>query len=184
MRLHVISRSEYRRYRESDDYTELYERFGRVWVIPEGGSNAEGICGCREIAHHIPAEFNQVAVAVGTGATFCGLRSALAMDTALLGIKVVEARQEKFIERCLGKEPSAQSGMLLSGDFVFGGYARPTPVLDGFLARWHDQTGIPLEPVYTGRLFYALVSLYVDGFFEKGSRLLAIHSGGLQYLGD
>jgi len=184
MRLQVISRSEYRRIRESNDYSGLYQRFGHVWVIPEGGSNTEGIRGCGEIADLIPAEFNQVALAVGTGATLCGLRSVLPMDTRLLGVKVVEARQEQFIERRLGKQVTGQNGMLLQGDFVFGGYARPSPVLEEFLTRWYDQTGILSEPVYTGRLFYALVSLYCNGFFEKGSRVLAIHSGGLQYLSD
>ena len=184
MRLQVISRSEYRRYRDSDDYSELVERFGRVWVIPEGGCNAEGIKGCSEIAHYIPCDFDQVAIAVGTGATFCGLRSALSRQTSLLGVKVVEARQERFIERRLGKAVSEENGMVLNGDFTFGGYARPSKILDEFVERWQDQTGIPAEPVYTGRLFHALVSLFLMGYFKKGSRILAIHSGGMQYLAD
>jgi len=184
MRLHFISRSDYRRYRETENYHDLYEKFGRVWVVPEGGGNLQGIAGCGEMAAHIPGDFNLIALAVGTGATFCGLRKALPAQTALLGIKVLEANQERFIERQLGSGIAGSPRITLNGDFTMGGYARPSSALDGFLSKWREQTGIPVEPVYTGRLFYALVSLYLSGFFQADRRILAIHSGGMQYLGD
>ncbi len=64
--------------------------------------------------------------------------------------------------------------------YHMGGYARWTPELIRFMNDWYRQTGIPTDFVYTGKLFFALDHLIRSSYFPPGSRLLAVHSGGLQ----
>jgi 1-aminocyclopropane-1-carboxylate deaminase len=65
-------------------------------------------------------------------------------------------------------------------DYHFGGYAKTYPELIRFINYWYQQTGIPTDFVYTGKLFYALNDLLKKDFFQKDSKILVIHSGGLQ----
>ena len=52
--------------------------------------------------------------------------------------------------------------------------------MNKFCAEFEHQTQIPIEPVYSGKLFYALYQLTINGYFPIGSRVLALHTGGLQ----
>ncbi|MEJ7769962.1 MAG: hypothetical protein WKF89_19235, partial [Chitinophagaceae bacterium] len=61
-----------------------------------------------------------------------------------------------------------------------GGYAKKTPALLHFMNDFYTKTGIPSDFVYTGKLFYAFNDMVENNFFEKGSKVLVIHSGGLQ----
>jgi 1-aminocyclopropane-1-carboxylate deaminase/D-cysteine desulfhydrase-like pyridoxal-dependent ACC family enzyme len=45
---------------------------------------------------------------------------------------------------------------------------------------FYEQTGIPTDFVYTGKLCYAVTDMVKKNYFPAGSRLLLIHSGGLQ----
>jgi 1-aminocyclopropane-1-carboxylate deaminase len=68
----------------------------------------------------------------------------------------------------------------LNSNYHFGGYARKTPELLSFMNKLYEQTGIPTDFVYTGKLFFAAFDLIRQGHFSKGSKLLIVHSGGLQ----
>ena len=68
----------------------------------------------------------------------------------------------------------------LMHDYHFGGYAKYKPGLLTFMNKFYSQTGIPSDFVYTGKLFFAVNDLIQSNFFVPGSRLLIIHSGGLQ----
>jgi 1-aminocyclopropane-1-carboxylate deaminase len=61
-----------------------------------------------------------------------------------------------------------------------GGYARASPALLSFINKFEADTGIPLDPVYTGKLLNALYILKKRDFFPQKCRILAIHSGGIQ----
>jgi 1-aminocyclopropane-1-carboxylate deaminase len=65
-------------------------------------------------------------------------------------------------------------------DYHFGGYAKKTPELISFMNNWFEQTSLPSDFVYTGKLFFAVNELQAGNFFAKGERILVIHSGGLQ----
>jgi 1-aminocyclopropane-1-carboxylate deaminase len=65
-------------------------------------------------------------------------------------------------------------------DYHFGGYARYQPELIDFMNEFFRQTTIPSDFVYTGKLFFAIHDLVKKDFFPAGSKLLLIHSGGLQ----
>ena len=42
------------------------------------------------------------------------------------------------------------------------------------------ENNIQLDPVYTGKMMYGIFDLLKKGYFKKGSKILAIHTGGLQ----
>ena len=65
-------------------------------------------------------------------------------------------------------------------DYHFGGYAKIRPELLEFIRHFEAAHAIPLEPVYTGKLMFALYDLIVSNHFQHGQTVLALHSGGLQ----
>ncbi len=182
MHLKFVSRDAYRRYRNPEAWPSLYHEFGNVLIIPEGGSNVEGIEGCREIAKYIPDHFSHVALAVGTGATLCGLASGLYGRAKLIGIKVVDARQEELIFSPSGHQGWKGNNIVFSNEFVFGGYAKKNHALDIFVNNWNSNNSVLIEPVYTGRLFYGIKTMLEAGYFASSNDILLIHTGGRQYL--
>ncbi|MEL6305131.1 MAG: 1-aminocyclopropane-1-carboxylate deaminase/D-cysteine desulfhydrase, partial [Bacteroidota bacterium] len=68
----------------------------------------------------------------------------------------------------------------LISDYHFGGYGKVDEVLVNFINTFKKETGIPLDPVYTGKMMFGIVDLIQKGHFQKGSKILAIHTGGLQ----
>ena len=71
------------------------------------------------------------------------------------------------------------AGRIIPG-YHFGGYARNTPALLDFMNFFYDNTGIPTDFVYTGKLLFATLDLMEKGYFARGSRVVVVHSGGLQ----
>jgi 1-aminocyclopropane-1-carboxylate deaminase len=69
-------------------------------------------------------------------------------------------------------------------DYHFGGYAKYNNELLDFINNFQTQTQIRLDPVYTGKMMYGITDLIQKGFFKKGSKILAIHTGGLQGWND
>jgi 1-aminocyclopropane-1-carboxylate deaminase len=82
------------------------------------------------------------------------------------------------IDALLSAEKHGQYSLIC--DYHFGGYAKRTPELIRFMNEWYTSTGIPSDFVYTGKLFFAAQDLARNNYFPSGSRLLIIHSGGLQ----
>jgi 1-aminocyclopropane-1-carboxylate deaminase len=65
-------------------------------------------------------------------------------------------------------------------DDHFGGYAKKSRILFDFMNLVYSESGIPTDFVYTGKLFYSTVRLATENFFPSGSRILVLHTGGLQ----
>ena len=180
MKLHFVNRTIYRQLRDPDFRKVFLHDFQNFLMIPEGGSNDEGMEGCRQIAGFVDEHFTDVMVAVGTGATFSGIRQQLSSSQNLWGIKVVDAGQEQLIEQYTGKSESS----FISDDYIFGGYARKSASLQRFVEGWNQSNKVQIEPIYTGRLFLAAAEMLEKGVFGENPRLLVIHSGGMQYLND
>lgn len=177
-RLHFVSRADYRRKDEADFITALQSEFGDCYVIPEGGTNPLAVKGCAEmLTPQEVADFDVVATAVGTGGTLAGLSCALAGSLAeVLGVAVVGGSDLKVKINQLTAERNWQ----LNTDYTFGGYAKVNSELIEFVNAFYSAHHIPLEPVYTGKLLYALYDIVGSGHFPKGTRILALHTGGLQ----
>jgi 1-aminocyclopropane-1-carboxylate deaminase len=198
MRLHSVTRTDYRLKAEPEFLHALRQRFGDFYLLPEGGSNDLAVVGCREIVDYLhwqyPSRRHLLALACGTGATLAGIVLGLAAreqtTTRALGIAVLKA--PGYLERevsgwlshfaaGLPVNSSSDSGVrwAISDDYHCGGYARRNRELDAFLQCFAEQCAVPVEPVYTGKLAYGLYRAICQGQIEPGTEVIAIHTGGL-----
>ena len=182
MQLHYVSREAFRQRNQADFEKKLLDQYGRHYYLPEGGTNVLAVRGCAEI---VPAElpFDYVACCVGTGGTLAGVLVGTAECTTVLGFPALKGGA--FLREEVDQLSHQYNGQrydhyrLVEG-YHFGGYARVKPELIEFINRFFKAIGIPLEPVYTGKMLYGLYDMIEKGHFLSDSRILAIHSGGLQ----
>jgi 1-aminocyclopropane-1-carboxylate deaminase len=186
MQLHFVSRSDYRRRHDPAYIDSLQSRFGPCRIIPEGGANTAGVRGCREIVsmlHTSEIGFDLIAVACGTGSTLAGLVCDLDPGQRGLGVAVLKGLEKQPVD--VGNWVREQGvpqrdNWSIESRFHCGGYARNTPELRKFVREFERVQGLPLDPVYTAKLFFALYQLRVTGELADGVRVLALHTGGLQ----
>ncbi len=188
MNLVTISREDYRLRNNELFLEKLYSRClseypqlcadrEDIFMIPEGGSNKAGVKGCSEIMGDIPNETTHICVACGTGSTLAGIgRNTLSHQMAL-GIAVL--RGENFLFNTVINHGAIAERTKIYFDYHFGGYAKTTPELTRFCHEFSASTGIPLEPIYTGKLFFAVMDLISKNCFASGSKIVIFHSGGI-----
>jgi 1-aminocyclopropane-1-carboxylate deaminase len=167
MDLHFVSREDYRRKDQTDFIARLKEQFGDFYLIPEGGDNKSGEKGCGEILPE-QNDFDYIVCAVGTGTTFRGIKNSLKPAQKLIGISVLKGHGDL----------NSQDGIIAG--YHFGGYAKHTPELLSFKEQFENETDVPLDYVYTSKLFYAVNDLILKGKIPENSKVLVVHSGGLQ----
>ncbi len=176
MKLHFISRTEYREKSSPDFQQQLIEKFGDFYMLPEGGSNQLAVKGCEEILDKTDAEFEYIACAVGTGGTMAGILNASGKHQKVLGFPAVKG---DFLEGEIQKFTSRKNYNFIL-NYHFGGYAKVDSELINFINKFQKKYQIQLDPIYTGKLVFGIFDLVKKGFFASGTRILAIHTGGLQ----
>lgn len=182
MQLHFVARTEYQSRNTSEFIARLKQQVGDFYLIPEGGANLAGIRGCQELLPQgVDANFTHLALACGTGTTMAGLITSTTLP--VIGIQVLKGTGYLNVEianmlQQHALRPTAPWAVL--DEFHDGGYAKVNNDLLGFVKDFTEATSIPLEPVYSGKLFRALTRLVSMNYFPENSRILAIHGGGLQ----
>ncbi|WP_347456576.1 pyridoxal-phosphate dependent enzyme [Acinetobacter thermotolerans] len=176
MQLHFVSREEYRHKQKPEFLAELQQQFPDHYVIPEGGTNSLAIQGCKEILKPTDAEFDVICCAVGTGGTITGLIKVSQGHQQILGFSALKG---SFLNEDVAKLTSKRNWQIID-DYCCGGYAKTTPELIQFIQDFEAEHGIPLEQVYTGKMLLGLTDLIQKGHFPVGSKILVIHTGGLQ----
>lgn len=176
MQLVFLSREQYRMKDDPGFLQELQGRYGPAYVLPEGGTNALAVKGCGEILGEPEQGFDLVCCPVGTGGTLAGLAQAARGRQRVHGYPALRAP---------GLETSLRgwvrgSGWELVPGYDFGGYGKVSRELIEFILAFRDHTGIPLDPVYTGKMVFGILEEVRKGRFPEGMRILAIHTGGLQ----
>jgi len=186
MQLHFIDRTTYRNKDNSDFIKNLHQIFGPCLIIPEGGTNELALKGCADLAKEIltqcPEKSTHIAVACGTGGTLSGIIDGLEGKCFALGVSVLKGNfMTKEVENLSNKYSKQQwANWEMKEEFHHGGYAKKSDKLLQFIDNFHEEHAIQLEPIYTGKLFYALDQLLENGYFARGSIIVAIHTGGLQ----
>jgi 1-aminocyclopropane-1-carboxylate deaminase len=187
MRLVFVDRTAYRNKNQPGFIGEHAQEFKDYLVIPEGGANWEGVKGSMEIIQDDHETFDHIILACGTGTTAAGIIMSMKPHQRLTGISVLkdEGFLESSILHWLDKfHFNSRSGTWeINHDYAFGGYAKTSKELNDFCSAFHKKTGIGIEPVYTGKMFFALEDLIRKNYFTEGSRILALHTGGMGYLG-
>ncbi|NEM99549.1 1-aminocyclopropane-1-carboxylate deaminase/D-cysteine desulfhydrase [Pontibacter burrus] len=183
MELHYIAREAYRLKNEPKFLAELSANYSQPYIVPEGGTNQLAVKGCTEIIDDITIDFDVICCASGTGGTIAGIIAGLKGQRQVLGFPALKGgdflRDE--IEQLVYNYSGQHYGnWQLITDYHFGGYAKVKPELLQFIREFQEQHHIPLEPVYTGKLFYGLFYLISKGYFPEGTRIVAVHTGGLQ----
>jgi 1-aminocyclopropane-1-carboxylate deaminase len=182
MNLKFISRAEYRLKNEPEFSLGLKAEYPHSLVIPEGGANALGVLGSKDMLSKSTDAFDHIITAMGTGTTFAGLVKAAHSKQKITGLPI--HKHDKLLDDILSFDPSFESfhtkNFEIIGGYHFGGYAKWKPELITFIQKIYREYDLKLDPVYTGKALFGVFDLIEKGYFEQDSKILFIHTGGIQ----
>lgn len=152
-----------------------------IYIIDQGGYGAKGVEGAKDILlQPDTSSYTHIIDVVGTGTTIAGLIEASNKQQTIIGISSLKNNYslQSEIENLISEEN--KNRFTLIHDYHFGGFAKYSKQLIDFMNEWYQRTHIPSDFVYTGKLFFAVNDLLMKNYFPHNSKLLIIHSGGLQ----
>ena len=176
MQFKFISRTDFRNKEDLDFIGNLKQEFGDFYAIPEGGSNTLAVKGCEEILTKADSNFNYICAAAGTGGTLAGLINASKSNQQVLGFSALKG---DFLQEDISKFAKQDNWKLIT-DYHFGGYAKINAELITFMNAFKALNNVRLDPVYTGKMLFGIQDMINKDYFPKGSKILIIHTGGLQ----
>jgi len=176
MNFKFVSREIYRKKNHIDFNLNLKEEFGDFYLIPEGGTNDLAVKGCAEILTEEDRKFDFIACSVGTGGTIAGIIKSSLPNQQVLGFPALKG---DFLQNEIRKFVPDSNWQLING-FEFGGYGKVTFELIAFMNAFYAETQILLDPIYTVKMVFGVRSLINEGFFPENSKILLIHTGGIQ----
>lgn len=173
MNLQFVTREEYR-YKEK--LTEfLQKEFQNALIIPEGGTNEEAVEGVKMMLNNETKDFDYLCTAVGTGGTISGISKFCEENQKVIGFKAV---MDNSLEETIGKLTPRKNFNLI--DSSIGGYGKIKDENICFINDFKMNYGIPLEPIYTGKMMQKVFEMIEEGYFPENSKILCFHTGGLQ----
>ena len=177
MELLFVSRSEYQQKYTSLFLDTLLEKYSNSYLIPEGGTNHLAIKGCEEILTKEDNTFTHVTCAMGTGGTVTGIINSSLEHQNILVFPSLKGNW--IVDEINSLKPNKENWKVIS-DYHFGGYGKVSDELITFINEFKKLTTISLDPIYTGKMMFGLLKKIEENHFKKGSKILAIHTGGLQ----
>lgn len=178
MQFEFVTRTQYRDKNNATFLNQLKEKFGDFYLIPEGGTNDLAVKGCKEILTDNDKMFDFICCAVGTGGTISGIINSSYEHQKVLGFPALKG---DFLFQDIQKYAKNDRWDLVT-DYHFGGYAKINDELKQFMKQFFKKYLITLDPVYTSKLFFGVIDLISKGYFKPNSKILIIHTGGLQGL--
>ncbi|WP_116800570.1 1-aminocyclopropane-1-carboxylate deaminase/D-cysteine desulfhydrase [Pseudomonas syringae] len=197
MQLHWLGYAGYRERHAAGFWSPWQARYPGLYPIAEGGGGLAGALGCGRLRAMLDAQLGHLGwddyhgwwLAAGTGTTLAGLLLAEAGARPVYGAMAVPEDHgvAQNIIAVLNEAAGAQTDVAprlpptcVLLDASRGGFARTDAALLGFIADSEAQSGVPLEPLYTGKALLALHDEVLAGRFAPGTRLVFVHTGGLQ----
>ncbi len=183
MQLLFVSRSEYRRRWEATYLEDLRARLGDFHLLPEGGSNQLALRGMRELVEECRSvqAFSHICCPVGTGASLAGIISGLQQEEYAIGFSALKGNfLAKQVQSFLEVEGRVSEQWHVETGHHFGGYAKHNEALVQFMRHFYTTQEIRLDPIYTAKMFAGLYQLLRDDYFPRGSKIVLVHTGGLQ----
>jgi 1-aminocyclopropane-1-carboxylate deaminase len=173
MNLQFVTREEYRHKEKLTEF--LQQEFPDALIIPEGGTDENAVKGVKMMLNNDTKDFNYLCTAVGTGGTIAGISKYCEDNQKVIGFKVVDdaSLENKILELTLKKNFDLI-------DSYFGGYGKIKDENIRFINDFKEKYGIPLEPIYTGKMMQKVFELIDEGYFPEDSKILCFHTGGLQ----
>jgi 1-aminocyclopropane-1-carboxylate deaminase len=212
MELQFVTRQEYKQRAEPAYLQSLQSAYPHAFIVPEGGSNQFALRGVMEALQESRQQANDpvdhIITATGSGGTLAGLVAGIAQSqrqpkvTGITVLKNTHYLNQKIKPKVTGiavlknahylnqeiasllqqARINKNNNWCLQTEFHHGGYAKVPVELNNFCEQFSLQTGIPVEPIYTGKMFYGLFKLIEQGYFNRGEHIVALHTGGLQGL--
>lgn len=181
MKLHFISREAYRKKNEHEFLQSIRNQFGAAYIIPEGGTNEFAVRGCAEFAQTLEEEidFDYLCLPIGTGGTIAGMIEGLSSNKKVIGFSSLKGGD--FLKNEIQSLVSnTQLDWQVNTDYHFGGYGKTTNELMTFIEDMKMNYQLPLDQVYTAKMMMGVFDLIHQNYFEHGSTILVLHTGGLQ----
>lgn len=173
MQFHFVTREAYR---DKEKLSEILQKqYPNALIIPEGGTNSLAVEGVQHMLDERTKDFDYLCTAVGTGGTVAGLSKFAESHQKVLGFKVV--KDNSVDERIV--QLSGRENVTLF-DASLGGYGKINEDNLLFIKNIKEKFDLPLDPIYTGKMLQHPFLLIEQGYFEKGAKILAFHTGGLQ----
>jgi 1-aminocyclopropane-1-carboxylate deaminase len=161
-------------------FNKYFETDDDAFFIDEGGASPEAVIGCSELINELPTTYDHMFCACGTGTTAAGIITGLhqhRLPTQFHAVPVL--KNGGFMQQEIDAYLNFDYQYQLHTNYHFGGYAKTTPQLITFIKNFTSDTGILIEPVYTGKMLFAIFDMAANNYFQPNSTILAIHSGGL-----
>ncbi|VXD17427.1 1-aminocyclopropane-1-carboxylate deaminase/D-cysteine desulfhydrase [Marinoscillum sp. 108] len=179
MKLQFVSRNEYRQLKENQH--QLQQIHPGYLILPEGGTNELAIRGCQEIWTEINQSFDYVITSVGTGGTMAGLLKAMSGEGKLIGISALKGNfiHSEF-RNMLQHHNIPFENYELMDQWHFGGYGKVTDDLVAFINDTKEKINVLFDPIYTAKMYFAVTKLIETNYFPSNSKIVLIHTGGLQ----
>jgi 1-aminocyclopropane-1-carboxylate deaminase/D-cysteine desulfhydrase-like pyridoxal-dependent ACC family enzyme len=185
MRLHFVSRSEYRQKKDASFLEALLAQFGPSYVLPEGGTNALAVKSCAAWGQALWQHYQPdvLCVPVGTGGTLAGLvagfagRGHIIGFAALKGAEFLTGEVSELIHEATG---NTYTNWHLETAYHGGGYGKISAELIRFIAAVEETYALPLDPVYTAKMVTGIRAMITEKKFRPGTRIFVLHTGGLQ----
>ena len=179
MELSFVSREAYK---DKSALQNALDPDGLSYWVPEGGYGKIGAQGIKDMLRSVPYwDYTHIFTAVGTGTTLAGLIEAALPYQKIIGVSVLNNLPSILAEvKDLLSEDSANKNFDILGDYTFGGYAKKSKELIHFMAEVYENVKLPLDFVYTAKAFYGMLQYTQKAALAKHSKLLFLHTGGLQ----
>lgn len=178
MELIFVSREDYKE--KLKLYDQHFANNDQTYFIDEGGFGSEAELGCREIIKELSQEYDHIFCAAGTGATSAGIINQIHLQDLKTQFHMIPVlKGGAFLKEDIQKLLIKNIPFHLHQDYHFGGYAKTQPQLINFIKDFTSKTGVLIDPVYTGKALFAILDLASKNTFEKGAKILMIHTGGI-----
>ena len=161
-------------------FTQYFGSDTDAYFIDEGGASVLGAQGVSELIGELPETFDHIFCACGTGTSAAGIINGISdakLSTNFHGVPVL--KNGEFLRTDIDAYLNNPADYKLHTDYHFGGYAKTDEALISFIKNFTSSTGILIDPVYTGKMLFAIYDLTAKSFFKPGDRILAVHTGGI-----
>lgn len=179
MALRFVSRADFRLFKDNPELLKM--DLSGVYLLPEGGTNDLAIKGCAEIPTEIQVDFDYLITSIGTGGTMAGLIKGAKGKGEIIGVSALKGDfMIKNAENLLSENLIHETNYRVLTAYHFGGYGRANSEIIQFINDTKNLEGLKLDPIYTGKTFFAVRDMARKNYFPIGSNVVFLHTGGLQ----
>ncbi|GAB4258332.1 MAG: pyridoxal-phosphate dependent enzyme [Vicingaceae bacterium] len=183
-----VSFADYKKIKEENLSKDFIRYFPEFILIPEGGSNYLAVKGVAELVSELPENTNYIYTGVGSGGTVAGLIAGAKPDQIIKGVtcfkqgeylipiikKLLTEYQDNFQVAINCKNWELKTG------YHFGGFAKCNSAVIEFMIEFYKKHHILLDWIYTAKVIISVYDAVKNGEIERGTTVVALHTGGLQ----